>query len=250
MRRQMTLAAVVVITAWVATVAQTSPLRVFIRAGEKTHGPGQHDYPRFLEDWKKLLTERGAVVDDALRFPTQAELAKTDVMVIYKGDAGTMSPDERALLDAYRKRGGGIVVLHDGMCGDDAKWLATIVGGAKQHGEKNYWAGHLKIHIEDRAHPITQGLSDFAFNDEMFFLLRKAPEMHVLASAPKPDGEVVPQLWTYETSAPGGQPYRAFVSLQGHNYTSFASEPYKTIVLRGIAWAGKRPAGTLTQPSQ
>jgi hypothetical protein len=26
------------------------PLRVFIRASEKTHGPGAHDYPRFLQD--------------------------------------------------------------------------------------------------------------------------------------------------------------------------------------------------------
>ena len=39
------------------------PLRVCIRAGIKTHGPGQHDHPRFLGEWTKLLTERGAKVD-------------------------------------------------------------------------------------------------------------------------------------------------------------------------------------------
>jgi hypothetical protein len=27
------------------------PLRVFIRGGVKTHGPGQHDHPRFLGEW-------------------------------------------------------------------------------------------------------------------------------------------------------------------------------------------------------
>ena len=39
------------------------PLRVFIRAGEKTHNPvsdGLHDYPAFLADWAKLLMDRGA----------------------------------------------------------------------------------------------------------------------------------------------------------------------------------------------
>ena len=39
--------------------AQDKPLRVFIRSGPKTHGPGQHDHPRFLTDWKQLLTDRG-----------------------------------------------------------------------------------------------------------------------------------------------------------------------------------------------
>ena len=32
----------------------------YIHAGLKTHAPGQHDYPQFLADWSKLLTERGA----------------------------------------------------------------------------------------------------------------------------------------------------------------------------------------------
>lgn len=41
-------------------------LRVFLWTGLKTHGPGQHDYPQFLADWSKLLTERGAVVSGAL----------------------------------------------------------------------------------------------------------------------------------------------------------------------------------------
>jgi hypothetical protein len=35
------------------------PLRVFIRAGVKTHGPNQHDHPRFLKEWTQLLNERG-----------------------------------------------------------------------------------------------------------------------------------------------------------------------------------------------
>ena len=40
--------------------AAPQPLRVFIRGGVKTHGPGQHDHPRFLKEWKELLRERGA----------------------------------------------------------------------------------------------------------------------------------------------------------------------------------------------
>jgi hypothetical protein len=156
--------------------AQQDSLRVFIRAGEKTHGPAgndEHDYPKFLAEWTKLLTERGASVQGALRFPTADELAKTDVLIVHKGDGGTCSLAERALLDTYTKRGGGLVVLHDGMCSDDAAWFSTVAGAAKQHGERNWSRGVLRMHIVDNAHPITKGLTDFEFNDEAFFKLTK-----------------------------------------------------------------------------
>ncbi|MBV8880032.1 MAG: hypothetical protein JO332_08720, partial [Planctomycetaceae bacterium] len=58
-----------------------APLRVFIRAGVKTHGPGEHDHPRFLKDWTELLRSRGATVDGALQFPSAEQLEKTDVLV-------------------------------------------------------------------------------------------------------------------------------------------------------------------------
>ena len=37
-------------------------MRVYLWAGLKSHQPGQHDYPQFLADWSKILTEHGAVV--------------------------------------------------------------------------------------------------------------------------------------------------------------------------------------------
>jgi type 1 glutamine amidotransferase len=225
------------------------PLRVFIRAGEKTHNPvdnGVHDYPAFLADWSKILLERGVKVDGALHFPTVDELARTDVLIIYRGDGGTCSPAERAALDPYLKRGGGLVVLHDGMCSDDPLWFAQIAGASKQHGEQNYSPGPLKVHIVDGEHPITRGTSDFEIDDEAFFLLRKAPGMHVLMEAPLPhSGEVHPQAWSYERTLPGGQPYRSFVWMQGHYPANFRKEGPRDLILRGIAWAGQRPADAL-----
>ncbi len=62
-----------------APAPQAPPLRVFIHAGLKTHAEGQHDYPQFLADWSKLLTNRGAIVDGGLHFPSARELSATDV---------------------------------------------------------------------------------------------------------------------------------------------------------------------------
>jgi len=255
MKRAVPFAAIVLslgatqLAAATASTPPSEPLRVFLRAGLKTHNPvdnGEHDYPAFLGAWSNLLLERGARVDGALHFPSSAELAATDVLVVYKGDGGMLSPVERASLDSYLERGGGLVILHDGMCSDDAAWFATVAGAAKQHGEPNWSRGLLNLHVTDTAHPITRGLADFELRDESFYMLRRRPEMHVLLEAPRPDtGVVEPQAWTYERTLPGGQPYRSFVWMQGH-YTAELMRPRsRDLILRGIAWAGRRPAEEL-----
>src|SRR6266516_5503496 len=74
---------------------QDRPLRVFIRAGAKTHGPNQHDHPRFLADWKDLLNQRGAKADGSMEFPTPQQLDNTDVVVIYAADGMKITGEPR-----------------------------------------------------------------------------------------------------------------------------------------------------------
>jgi type 1 glutamine amidotransferase len=224
------------------------PIHVYIRAGLKSHGPGLHDYPQFLADWSKLLTDHGALVDGSLHFPDARELADTDVMVMYKGDAGYMTADERAVLETFVKRGGGFVSFHDTLCGDDTPYTAAFLGGAKKHGEQNFSAGEIKYTIVDKESPIMKDQTDFSIPDEAFFKMTWAadPKIHVLATAPMPSsGEVVPQIWTYEHTIFGGQPSRAFVWMQGHTYANFAKPNIQAMILRGIAWAAKAPIDTL-----
>jgi type 1 glutamine amidotransferase len=231
-------------------------LRIYIRAGLKTHRVDQHDYPQFLADWSKLLTAHGAVVDGSFHAPTSAELAHTDVLVMYKGDAGFMSPDQRAALENFVKRGGGIVIIHDSLCGPTPDDFAKLVGGAKKHGEVNYTLdAQIPYTIVDRASPIMAGMTDLTLIDEAFFKMTWAsnPAPHFLATAVIPDttsakghaGEVAPQIWTYEHTLPGGEPARAFVWMQGHRYENFTNPQIENMLLRGIAWAGKHPVDEL-----
>ena len=62
--------------------------------------------------------------------------------------------------------------------------------------------------------------------------------------------DIVPQIWTYEKTLSGGEPYRAFVSIPGHNYKSFELPHYRALLLRGIAWAGKREVDSLCAPGE
>jgi type 1 glutamine amidotransferase len=217
------------------------PVRVFIRASAKTHGPGEHDYPRFLADWTKLLNERGVMTEGALTFPTEQQLTRTDVLLVYAADAGSMSEAERARLQAYVGRGGGIVVLHDGVCGKDAEWFKTVIGGAKQHGVTNWSRGNIPLHFENTQHPITRGVADFELDDEMFYRLQMMPGAKVLATTRHGDKGVVPQMWVYEKGDS-----RAFVWCQGHYYSSFSLPHFRSLLLRGIAWAGRREVDSLT----
>ena len=123
-------------------------------------------------------------------------------MVMYKGDAGYMTATERAVLEDYMKRGGGLVSFHDTLCGDDPQYYSTIVGGAKKHGEQNFSSGAIKYTIVDKASPIMKGMSDFEINDEAFFKITWAQTPGSRSSPRRrcrvDKGEVVPQMWTYE----------------------------------------------------
>jgi putative membrane-bound dehydrogenase-like protein len=235
-------------------IAQSeAPLRVFIRGGVKTHGPGQHDHPRFLQEWKVLLNERGAKADGGMDFPAAEQLEKTDVMVMYAAEGGTIKPDQRESLDKFLKRGGGLVVIHDAVCGTDPQWFKTIVGGAWEHRHSKWFEGDISLYYVNQSHPITTNCSNFDFDDEVYWDLHLEPEARILAASWKPDArntrgsrqfphiyDVIPQIWVYEKTLEGGKPYRAFISIPGHQHKSFSLPHYRAVLLRGIAWAGHR----------
>lgn len=225
------------------------PLRVFIRAGLKTHGPGQHDHPRFLGEYTKLLQERGLTVDGGMDFPTAAQLEKADVIVIYAADGMRIVGEDRAIFEKYLQRGGGVMVLHDGIVsGDQHGWCKRVVGGAwiwKQDpsgkAATRWHEGEVGVYFTEQPHPITRGISNFDWKDEVYNQLDMAPDVQVLATSFVDVFNIWPQLWTYEKTWSGGTvPYRAFVSIPGHEFASFETPHYRAILLRGIAWAGKR----------
>ena len=228
-----------------AGAALQDPLRVFIRSGAKTHGPGEHDHPRFLEEWTRILNDRGARAAGAQRFPTAEELDATDVMILYAAEGGSIHGDERARLEAFLGRGGGLVVLHDAVCGDAPHWFKGVVGGAWEHGHAKWYTGEMGLYFPDREHPITSGVSNFDLTDEIYYELHMDPGAHVIANSFRTTHEIRPQMWAYEKDD-----YRAFVSIPGHYHDTFNLAPYRTLLLRGIAWAGKRDAGLLVSEAE
>src|SRR5256885_4228810 len=225
------------------------PLRVFIRGGKKSHGPGAHEHEQFLRDWTKLLSERGMKVTGAMNFPSDEELAHSDVLLMYAQDGGTVPPDRREALNQFLKRGGGIVVIHTAAVSADPAHWKSIIGGAWVNGTTKWLEGPMSLYYVGAEHPITKGVSNFDLDDEIYYDMDLSPDIQVLAAAytPKRTGnirrddasttagqgasvyDIQPQMWTYERRIEGGEPYRAFVSIPGHLYTNFARPNYRAV---------------------
>ncbi len=224
-------------------VAQAAPLRVFIRGGEKTHGPNAHEHERFLNDWKVLLTARGMKADGAKDWPDAEQFPKTDVLVMYAQDGGNATPAQKEDLAKFTKRGGGIVVIHTAAVGNDPVWWKSVIGGAWVQGKTKWREGPMELDFSETnkpggPHPITAGAKDFKMDDEIYYNLDMSPDVRVLAETDTGDGspKIQAQMWTYEKDG-----YRVFVTIPGHLYSTFERPNYRAILLRGIAWAGKRP---------
>jgi putative membrane-bound dehydrogenase-like protein len=270
----LTIAAVSTLTTLPAAQPQQQPqsqpggqLRVFIRSGPKSHGPGAHDYPRFLKEWVPLMNARGIRAAGAEAFPTKAQLDETDVLILHSQEAGNIpDPTNRKDLAEFLARGGGLVTIHAGTVSRDPDWFRTIAGGSWRNGTTRWLEGPMHLYFTDRESPITKDISNWSMDDEIYYDMDMMPDVRVLAAAytPKAAGarnagaqrradeltsggkrvsvyDIQPQIWTYERTIEGGRsPYRSFVSIPGHLYENFNRPYYRALLLRGIAWAGKR----------
>jgi len=162
--------------------AAEQPLRIFIRAGKKTHGPagnGQHDGPTFLKDWTQLLKERGAVVNGRIGFPTAEELENADVIVFYTEEGGTIKPET-----ARTSTNSSSAVV--------ASWQFTIrcaattrSGGRRSSvahgstGTRSGWSTSCPFITRRRNIPSPRAHPNFEFDDEIYYDLHMMPEAKI-----------------------------------------------------------------------
>jgi type 1 glutamine amidotransferase len=212
-------------------------LNIVLSAGPKDHGPGEHDYPLWQRRWVKLLDlAENVTVSEVKGWPTPKQFEKADLIVFYSSNPG-WSKDKVKELDAYLKRGGGLVYIHYAVEGRDAvDALAERIGLAWKGGASAYRHGPLELSFPDAKHPITAGFKKVSFVDESYWKLSGDPKkINVLASG-KEDGVAQPLMWTHEVSKG-----RVFVSIPGHYTWTFDDPLFRVLILRGMAWAAGEP---------
>ena len=86
------------------------------------------------KDLEAKLRAHFVVLDPEARAHAIAEqLAKADVLVMYAQDSGNITPEQRPVLEAFIKRGGGIVVIHTASVAnkpDTSPYWKSIIGGS------------------------------------------------------------------------------------------------------------------------
>lgn len=140
-----------------------------------------------------------------------------------------LTPDQEAGLFQFVRGGKGLVGLHG-----SGWWIGgeavTLLGG---HANWHPPGLTFTVHIEDKNHPVTQGLSDFEVADEIY-ISAYAPTLHILASA-EWHGRSHPMAWV--------KPYgegRVFYSTLGHGPDTFTRPVMQQLLIQGAHWAGSR----------
>lgn len=211
-------------------------LKIVLVAGPKDHGPGEHDYPAWQQQWLQLLTAAENVeVDIAWEFPGDRQLAAADVLLFFqKGSFQKPRPEK---LDQYLKRGGGAVYIHWAVNGSDqVKPFSERIGMASWSGKIKYRHGPLTLDIHNTEHPIVRNFDRLQLYDESYWKLTGDSEDMVLLATSTEDGTPTPQMWVKDHD-----PGRVFVSIPGHYSWTFDDPLFRILLLRGIAWTAKEP---------
>ena len=216
----------------------SKPLRLLLCAGPKDHGPGEHDYPLWLERWSRLLAlAPGITVDTSMAFPTGAQLAVADTAIFFSRNPG-WNPAAAARLDEFTQRGGGLVYLHWAVeGGKDVLLLAERIGLATQGGvSTKYRHGPVRLDFVIRDHPITRDFPDtLDLDDETYWNLQGDPARLTPLATAVEAGAPHPQLWVREQNKG-----RVCVCIPGHHTWTFDDPLYRLLVLRAISWTSRQ----------
>ena len=220
------------------------PLKVVLVASAQDHGPGQHDYPAWQKRWAPWLASAspaGIEVSQAWEWPSAEQFKSADVIVFYYWNHRD-TPERLAEFDAFQQRGGGAVLLHSAVISDKApEKLAEHIGLAATPDRVKY--RHTPFTLElTPGNPFTRGLPErLALLDEPYWpMIGDIARVQVLASV-QIDGGKHPLVWSFERG-----PGRVFASIPGHYSWTLEDPLWRTLVLRGIAWAGHRDPDTFT----
>ncbi len=200
-----------------------------------------HDWLSCAAATREVLLASGRFDVDVVGSPealaNEANLRNVDVIYFmsYNARTPTLSDKGKANLLSFVKGGKGFVVTHlasasfkewpefRALCG------RVWVMGTSGHGPRSVFAAK----VVDKTSPITQGVSDFAQDDELYAKLQGDAPIHVLLQADSDwSKKTEPLAFTLEY----GQG-RVFHHTFGHDAKAIQTPEVKKLIVQGTAWA-------------
>ncbi len=158
-----------------------------------------------------------------------------------------LEPGQRQQLLATLARGIGAVFLHHSLHSQvDWPEYRRIMGGfwsgerfeadGRAHGPSQARAGQqVEVRVLDRAHPITAGLEDWSWIEEVYADFWRADgSMPLLATEHPHADRVLAWCHRYERS-------RVVYLQPGHDAVAFGHPSYRLLLERSLRWSAERP---------
>ncbi len=201
-----------------------------------------HEPKQCVDIFIPFLREQGfdVRVEDTLDVYLEADYMNSLSLVVQCWTMGEITREQVAGLVAAVSGGVGMAGWHGGMCDafHDSTAYQFMTGGQ--------WVAHpggvidYEVNIIKPDDPIVAGLSDFRMHSEQYYL-HVDPGVEVLATStfsgehsPWIAGTVMPAVWKKRYGEG-----RVFYSSIGHIAADFAVPEARTIVQRGMLWAGR-----------
>jgi type 1 glutamine amidotransferase len=224
--------------------------RIVLIGGQKSHGPGEHDFANGLGAIKQALLGATNVHGLSVEIYPDAWPADSSILagastIVWYFDGIQQVPhpllnaDRRAAFAKLMEQGVGFVCLHQ----------ATSLPADNTSIPLTDWLGGCRYGMIDRANldlpftqehadsPVCHGWTSFSYKDEIYPTLAfvagskgVTPLLSAVAPPEKPAPHTV--AWTYDR--PGGGRSFGFTGL--HYVTSMRVDPVRHLVLNGILW--------------
>lgn len=146
-----------------------------------------------------------------------------------------LSEEGRKTVTGHVEGGGGLLGLHTAsICFDSWAGWGDVLGADWVWGESYHPPlGPIRVGPTPVTHPITEGLGDFALNDEVYTKLALRDDVEGLLEALPGDGAPAqPLLWA-RTFGDGRVVYDAL----GHDVASLVEPTHARILTRAALWA-------------
>jgi len=219
--------------------------------GPEDHRGGEHDYIRIKELFVPMLkTVPRVTVDEAFRFPSQAQFDKADVLIQFL-HMPDLTAEQLQMYKSFVERGGGVVSIHESCIMRPAKragQYAECIGCSWKGNKESKWSkfDHSYPLFLNTKHPAFVGLPRLIrFNDESYWNLITRDNVEAIgAIAPqsleskvsfsdvlKSEDARSHAFWAYQ-SGKG----RVFGTTTGHYTYTYFDPMYRLLLMRGLAW--------------
>ncbi len=221
----------------VAAPPVQTPVRVLIITG--------HDVP--AHDWRTVtpilrshleLTGRFEVFvsEEPLVLESKAALEKYDVILMnyYNAQLPSITEQARENLLAFVRGGKGLVSFHF-TCRAFQDWpeFRNLIGRIWTTGSGHGPRGKFTVKVKNPDHFITQGLSDFEADDELYSKLVGDAKINVLVEAYSDwSKQTEPIAWTLDYGRG-----RVFNYVLGHDAAACRNPNFARLLQRGTEWA-------------